>query len=299
MDFDRYQEDAQATDRVPNPAAKGGDLGLIVPLLGLAGEAGGLLSEYKKFLRDGSAHRLFEQRVREELGDILWYIANIAEKFDLRLSDIAQSNLSKIKDRWETAASGTQLLIPNAYDYDSNFPEDERFPRQMDVELRIVNKDGKDVIQLLVNGEQCGDDLTDNAYEPDGYGFHDVLHFAHIAVLGWSPVMRKLLGCKRKSNKIIDEVEDGGRAGAIEEGLAAIIFDYARDHEFFDGVKYVDYELLRTLKSAAQHLEVRRCALVDWQSAILQGYAVWRAIWKANGGKFHVDLDARTITHSS
>jgi NTP pyrophosphatase (non-canonical NTP hydrolase) len=295
MDFDRYQYEAQGTDRVPTPTGAEGHLSLIVPMLGLAGEAGGLLSEYKKFLRDGAAHKLFKQRVAEELGDILWYVANIAQKFELSLNDIAGGNLAKIRDRWETAAAQSQLFS-NAYDYDSTYPADERFPRQMDVELRVVTKDGKEVIQLLVDGEQCGDDLTDNAYTPDGYGFHDVLHFANIAVLGWSPVMRKLLGCKRKSNKLVDEVEDGGRAGAIEEGLAAVIFDYARSHSFFDGVKYVDYELLRTLKGAAEHLEVRRCALNDWQNAILQGYAVWRPIAEARGGKFRVDLDARTLT---
>lgn len=299
MDFDRYQDEAQGTDRVPVPVTGEGDLSLIVPLLGLAGESGGLLSEYKKYLRDGPAHKLFKQRVREELGDILWYVANIARKFDLSLDDIAEGNLAKIKDRWGTAASSAPRLWPSAYDYDSKFPPEERFPRRMDVELRVVTKNGKEVIQLLVDGKQRGDDLTDNAYAPDGYGFHDVLHFAHIAVLGWSPVMRKLLGCKRKSNQIIDEVEDGGRANAIEEGLAAIVFDYARNHAFFDGVKYVDYGLLQTLQSAAQHLEVRRCALVDWQSAILQGYAVWRPIAKARGGKFRVDLDARTVTLAS
>jgi NTP pyrophosphatase (non-canonical NTP hydrolase) len=296
MDFDTYQDEAQATDRVPTPSKSEGDLSLIVPLLGLAGEAGGLLSEYKKYLRDGPAHKLFKQRVGEELGDILWYLANIAQKFDLRLGEIAKGNLAKVKDRWETTASQSPLLIPKAYDYDSGFPQDQRFPRQMDVELRVATNNRKEVIQLLVDGKQCGNDLTDNAYTPDGYGFHDVLHFAHAAVLGWSPVLRKLLGRKRKSNETVDEVEDGGRAGAIEEGLAAIIFDYARSHDFFEGVKYVDYELLRTLKSAAQHLEVRRCALVDWQLAILQGYAVWRPIAKARGGRFRVDLDARTIT---
>ena len=78
MDFDEYQYEAQGTDRVPTPADIEGDLSLIVPMLGLAGEAGGLLSEYKKFLRDGPAHKLFKQRVAEELGDILWYVANIA-----------------------------------------------------------------------------------------------------------------------------------------------------------------------------------------------------------------------------
>ncbi|MCK9910146.1 hypothetical protein MXD81_13460, partial [Microbacteriaceae bacterium K1510] len=116
----------------------------------------------------------------------------------------------------------------------------------MEVELRLAQKDGKEVIQLWVDGVQRGADLTDNAYTPDGYGFHDVIHFAHAAVLGWSPVLRKLLECKRKDDEKVDEVEDGGRAGAIEEGLAAVVFDYARRHQFFEGITMVDYELLKT-----------------------------------------------------
>ena len=76
-----------------------------------------------------------------------------------------------------------------------------------------------------MNGEQRGNDLTDNAYTPDGYGFHDILHFANAAVLGWSPVLRKLLECKRRTRPKMDEVEDGGRAAVIEEGLAAVVYE--------------------------------------------------------------------------
>ena len=69
-------------------------------MLGLAGETGQLLSEYKKHLRDGEAHRLFMDRVGEELGDLLWYIANVASKFDLDLGQIAQQNLDKVHARF-------------------------------------------------------------------------------------------------------------------------------------------------------------------------------------------------------
>ncbi|MFN8557582.1 MAG: nucleoside triphosphate pyrophosphohydrolase family protein [Dehalococcoidia bacterium] len=62
MDFNEYQRRAQETDQQPGE--------VIVPLLGLAGEAGTLLSEYKKHLRDGSAHQLHKERVVEELGDL-------------------------------------------------------------------------------------------------------------------------------------------------------------------------------------------------------------------------------------
>lgn len=50
-------------------------------MLGLAGETGELLNEYKKHLRDGEAHVLFKDRVAEELGDLLWYIAKRCFKF--------------------------------------------------------------------------------------------------------------------------------------------------------------------------------------------------------------------------
>ena len=99
MDLNDYQTQAQETDRVRS--AEGTALvDLIVPLLGLAGETGELLSEYKKHLRDGEAHVLFKDRVAEELGDLLWYIANVASKFDLALGDIAEANLKKTRDRW-------------------------------------------------------------------------------------------------------------------------------------------------------------------------------------------------------
>jgi NTP pyrophosphatase (non-canonical NTP hydrolase) len=78
MDLNEYQVSALKTDQVPAVA----NSEKILPLLGLAGEAGQLLSEYKKYLRDGEAHELFPERVAEELGDILWYVASAAAKHD-------------------------------------------------------------------------------------------------------------------------------------------------------------------------------------------------------------------------
>ena len=53
---------------------------MLVPLLGMVGELGELLAEYKKWLRDGQAYALFPDRAREELGDLLWYLSNTATK---------------------------------------------------------------------------------------------------------------------------------------------------------------------------------------------------------------------------
>ena len=95
MDFKDYQERAAATDR--NPAVD--QKGILIPLLGLAGEAGELLTEYKKHIRDGDSHLQFRDRFAEELGDLLWYMANIATKFGLSLEEVAFSNLAKCEQR--------------------------------------------------------------------------------------------------------------------------------------------------------------------------------------------------------
>jgi NTP pyrophosphatase (non-canonical NTP hydrolase) len=96
MNFSEYQTQALNTDQIP--AVEGSEL--IIPLLGLVGEVGSLMTEYKKHLRDGDAHKLFEEGIAEELGDMLWYISNIASKFNLDLQEIAEANLSKCNDRW-------------------------------------------------------------------------------------------------------------------------------------------------------------------------------------------------------
>jgi NTP pyrophosphatase (non-canonical NTP hydrolase) len=290
MDLDTYQKEAQKTDRVPS-REKIGDAGtdFVVPLLGLAGETGELLSEYKKHLRDGDSHLLFRERVSEELGDLLWYVANVAAKFDLKLGEIALQNLRKTRDRWGPQDTGAVI-------FHAKFEEHERLPRRFEVQLSEVVVDGRTKIRMQVNGKQIGDDLTDNADDPDGYRFHDVFHLGYVAVLGWSPVIRKLLKRKRRSVPQVDEVQDGGRAQVLDEGVAALVFDYAKEHRWLDGVGDLDYSLLRTIKGVTSLLEVRERSLGEWQRAILLGFDVWRQVLKAGGGKILVDQDAKSMT---
>lgn len=288
MDFNDYQKEALRTDRVPSDDDTDDSAALIVPMLGLAGETGQLLSEYKKHLRDGEAHRLFKERVSEELGDLLWYVANVASKFDLSLSDIAAANLTKVKQRWATERS-------EPLTFDAELPEGERLPRRFEVELIDIHGETRQQVRVLIDSKPFGAELTDNAYDPDGYRFHDVIHFAYAAVLGWSPITRALLRRKRKSQPLLDEVEDGGRAAVIEEGVSALAFDYARRHRFLEGVAALDFQLLRTIKDMTSHLEVRQCTTGEWEQAILQGFDVWRAVLAARGGRISVDLDARRV----
>ena len=280
MEFDEYQAKAQETDQVPQQE----DDGLVVPLLGMIGEAASLQTEYKKLLRDGSGHLFFEDHIREELGDILWYVANLAWKLDISLDDVATSNLQKTRGRWlEPDLDAAELL-------DEAFPESERFPREFVAEIREDSTDPTRNAVLTINGMVVGDRLDDNSYEEDGYKFHDVFHLAHMTCLGWSPVMRKLLGRKRKSDPTVDNVEDGGRAIVIDEAIVAFVFDYARRHDFLEGLHRVDYQLLRIINELTSRLEVRVRSSSEWERAILRGYDVWRHIRENKGGAIRCDL---------
>jgi NTP pyrophosphatase (non-canonical NTP hydrolase) len=123
MDLSKYQRECRKTDQT-----KGRDeIGLTVALLGLAGEAGSLLSEYKKHLRDGPTYKVFEERVAEELGDLLWYVASLSSRANLDLSDVALKNLEKARNRWQVRASEGTLGQPKLFD--DAFPSKEQLPR--------------------------------------------------------------------------------------------------------------------------------------------------------------------------
>jgi NTP pyrophosphatase (non-canonical NTP hydrolase) len=193
--FSEYQQRALETDRT---ALSGSEAAQLVPLLGLAGEAGQLLSEYKKRLRDGPSHVRFVDRVHEELGDILWYISNLASKYGLDLEQVAQANLVKTRARF---MRGEGVMLGEGAN------EDERFPDRFTLTFEQQIDGERVIVRTLLEGEQVGAELTDNAHDDDGYRFHDVFHAAFVAVLGWSPVLRKLLGRKRRSIAKLDEVE--------------------------------------------------------------------------------------------
>ena len=118
MEIREYQQQAQLTDQLP-PDDK------VVPLLGMGGEVGSLMAEYKKWLRDGEAHQLFPEQIAEELGDILWYLANAAAKFGLDLDTIASANLAKTQDRWPPDGSEPVYRL-----FDEDYGIAEQVPRR-------------------------------------------------------------------------------------------------------------------------------------------------------------------------
>ncbi|MFA5207888.1 MAG: nucleoside triphosphate pyrophosphohydrolase family protein [Candidatus Paceibacterota bacterium] len=96
MTFQEYQEEARKTAIYPNK-----DNNFIYPTLGLAGEAGEVAEKIKKVIRDGNGIVSEEKKeeITKELGDVLWYVANLAKELGITLEDVAQKNLLKLQSR--------------------------------------------------------------------------------------------------------------------------------------------------------------------------------------------------------
>ncbi|WP_439673349.1 nucleoside triphosphate pyrophosphohydrolase family protein [Embleya sp. MST-111070] len=282
MHLARYQQAALKTLQPPTPDADP----VLVPLFGLVGEVGSVATAYKKRMRDGTTTG--RQQLREELGDVLWYVAALAHRLDLDLEDVAAASLEKAKDRWRVTPDLERVH------FDADYPPHEQLPRR--TTLTFTPTEDNRVRLTREDGSQAGDPLTSASHIEDDYRFHDAFHLAHAAVLGWSPVTRFLLERKRRSRPGVDEAEDGGRAIAIEEGVSALVFTYATRHGFFEDTRHVDHELLDTIDQMTAHLEVNVLRAADWEKAIMTGYDVWRQIRKHNGGTVELDLDHQTLT---
>jgi NTP pyrophosphatase (non-canonical NTP hydrolase) len=96
MQLSAYQTHSRATAVYPGA----GD-NLLYPTLGLCGEAGEVAEKIKKMVRDDAGVLTGERRdaLAKELGDVLWYLAQIATEADLDLDAIAHANIEKLSSR--------------------------------------------------------------------------------------------------------------------------------------------------------------------------------------------------------
>ena len=96
MDFNDYQTKSRKTAGYPAIGHP-----VIYPTLGLVNEAGEVAGKIKKVFRDKEGQISAETReaLKAELGDVLWYLAQVATELDLSLDEIAESNITKLYDR--------------------------------------------------------------------------------------------------------------------------------------------------------------------------------------------------------
>lgn len=97
MHFNDYQKQAITTNLGKEDKFKE----LMQQVLGLADESGEVLAVFKKWIRDQDADfdKLDKVNIKKELGDILWYIAVVADDLGIELDDIASYNIEKLASR--------------------------------------------------------------------------------------------------------------------------------------------------------------------------------------------------------
>lgn len=96
MEFNDYQKESRRTAIYPDAGKN-----MTYPVLGLCGEAGEVAEKMKKVMRDKGGYFDHDSRaaIRKELGDVLWYVSQIASELRFDLDLIAQENLDKLNDR--------------------------------------------------------------------------------------------------------------------------------------------------------------------------------------------------------
>lgn len=98
MEFKEYQEKSRKTAIYPKVGES-----YVYPALGLGDEAGEVLGKIKKIFRDKNGILDDETRdaLKKELGDVLWYLAQLSTELELSLDDIAEANIEKLYSRLE------------------------------------------------------------------------------------------------------------------------------------------------------------------------------------------------------
>jgi NTP pyrophosphatase (non-canonical NTP hydrolase) len=101
VELSEYQRRSRATAVYPNAGRE-----LAYPALGLCGEAGEAAEKVKKALRDDGGVLTPERReaLGAELGDVLWYLAQLATEAGLDLDELAEGNLAKLRSRQDRGA---------------------------------------------------------------------------------------------------------------------------------------------------------------------------------------------------
>lgn len=199
----------------------------------------------------------------------------------------------KIKDRF-------LATDPSEYtDFDANYPPKERFPDEFEIEFITYVEDNKNKLKIIDkrDGKLIGDPLTDNSYEEDGYRFHDIFHYGYLAILGWSPVIRKLLSLKRKSKPLVDENEDGARAQITEELISLFTYHHALEHDLLKYSDSVDSGIIKKVQNLVKNTEVKDCSGKQWERAILESYRVFNSLRENDGGRVLVSKKNRSLIY--
>lgn len=96
MNFDEYQKEAKVFADYPNIGNN-----IFYPVLGLSGESGEIANKIGKIMRDGLDIKdtKFRDKIKEDMGDVLWFLSQIGIELNISLEDVARYNIKKLESR--------------------------------------------------------------------------------------------------------------------------------------------------------------------------------------------------------
>ena len=291
MKLSEYQRTADTTD----VSSRAPWVGLSQNVFGLVEKVGAIANSLKKRMRDKGSYSADSFRIDIErfIGETLWYLSAVATHFHLDLEAIAEKNITENRRRWGSHRDEQGKLFHGRLS--DGAPSKEKFPPNLLAEF--TDTVGPNQISWLsvagvkIDGKPFGDPVDDNASSEDGYRFHDILHLSFAAYLNWSPVVRKLMGNKRKSDPKKDKVDDGARARDTEEAVSNLIHRTAKANNYFRNAKRLDSAFLYEIQAHVHDLEVRDRTAHEWEVCILAAYDVFRQLIEHRGGFVDVYLD--------
>lgn len=103
MTIDEYQKKSRKTVLYSDVKVLKNSKSFIYPVLGLVGETGEVADKLKKILRNnnGELNEEAREELKKELGDVLWYLSQLATELNLSLDEIAKKNIEKVFSRLE------------------------------------------------------------------------------------------------------------------------------------------------------------------------------------------------------
>ncbi|WP_276912386.1 hypothetical protein [Hyphomonas atlantica] len=239
--------------------------------------------------------QLKDRPISVVLGEVAWHLSAIASLYGIDMNDVGAKNVDKASAR-QNDGRPTPL-------HDANVPEEQKLPRQFEVEFRSVDSE---TVEIYWDGKRRGDPLRDQYSIRDGYRFHDVIHLANAAVLGWSPVLRDLFGIKRAGQVKLEQ--DGGRSAVVEElVIKHIHWEASRrakelhgdrpayERPLFPDGEEIPFSLLKQVRELTIGHEVYDNKYWEWERAIRESYRVFELLRRHGGGFVRVDLERRSL----
>ncbi|QHI35966.1 hypothetical protein IMCC3317_13140 [Kordia antarctica] len=182
---------------------------------------------------------------------------------------------------------------------DENFDEHEQLPR--DLKVYFEHKKNKNVNVYVFNNLKQSIPIRtgekDWDLNGDYYRFRLAFHFSYMTHLKWSPVIRDIMGIKRRSERVFEKAIDGPRQLIIEEGICSYIFSESKKYDNFYNYSTIPDYILKTVLRFSNYTEIANLKSDIWELSILEGFKIWKQLANNKGGLISLDLDNAKIKY--